>query len=1591
MMKPPQQKPEDDFILAVRNSIITGERTDKRKLEKLGRELGIHDQNTVKELSEAAIFWVAQITAGRKDLTIREKYERLVEAYKTQFNLSHRTSRSTMLQQYSTPPPVAYLAGIFAGVDQKGHEYFPTPYFEPSAGNGMLTLAGDRAHFTMNEIDEVRSANLKRLGFVNRMNLDASEPFPEMFQRCFRAVVTNPPFGSLDKKWKRDGFTISALDHKMAIHALDTMADSGRAAIIIGGHTKWDDKSRIQRGKNRSFFSYLHHFYNVVDTIQMGREVFSRMGTKFLTRLILIDGRKKVPGGFPPLQDRAGEVVEDFEELFDRVMIYRQRWMSGQQAKTKRKNMTLDQRAAWMRSLLLGDQSGLEGPYRPMTEGGRNLQTLVPDSMDGEVHRALQMVRDKIKMPFAEFVRDRLGYRNTEELFQALAPEQIDAVALAIFNIEYRGQGMIDADQTGIGKGRVAAAMVRYGVRMGLRPIFLTEKPNLFSDLYRDLAAIGAGHLRPFIVNGRSARSNIKDQMGKLIWQAPSRTEQSEVFDAGEIPARYQFIMATYSQFNSPTQNSYRQRMRFLKSVAERNLIIMDESHNASGSSFTGLFFQSLLRKAAGCLFLSATYAKRPDNLSIYAAKTALSESGLSPEGLTMAIEKGGVALQEVLSAQLVEEGQLLRRERSYEGIEVNYIVLDESATAFGLEDKKQEHRTTYDLITAVMRRIIEFQREYVVPQIREMDSALARGNMEATERAGTREMGVSNSPYFSKVFMVVNQMLMSIKAEATAQLAIRRLKEGMKPVIAFSSTMESFYDELKNELGLPAQFGDTVEADFASTLQRGLDGVLRYTVVDPMGNSHKETMQPGEISAEAGEEYQSITRMIRDISSGISISPIDHIIGRIEEAGYSVAEVTGRSRRIELDLDSLTPREIINQQGELVLDGSITGVLQRREKVATGDAFRAFNDNEVDVLLINQSGSTGASAHAIPTAKVRPLEVKPRVMIVLQPELNINTEVQKRGRIHRTGQIHKPTYDYLVSAIPAEQRLLMLLQKKLKSLDANTSGNQRQSEALMLTEDFLNIYGSHVVYDYLQANRSLAELLARKSSGEPREFSKDYAQTISGRVAVLGIEEQEEFYREISERYRAKIELAKQEGTYDLEVEVMDFRARVEDRFLVAQGGEGNSVFSGDTYIEKCMVRNLKRPFSQSELQERINKEMGDQTDPDKISEQLIQEFLAHSSRQMAAERERIAKRYESWLKAIPRKRVVTSLKTENERSDMILELRRKASEDLQEEIDRAGNRRRKQEAYISSLLRYFYIGRGLWFEPPATDGIQTPVVCLGFSIDRSKPNPWTPSAMRLSFAVGNGIKYLSGNLSGDFMQRVNGFRGNSAALSGPERDSFVLRWREMTEGARMDYLTRYIITGNLLRAASMGLGRLISFSDSEGQVRKGVLVAGKVDEDKMRNSPVEIPIYQSLPYFGWISPGNQVKTSGKIVIGRVNEGMYELITASSKSSGGIFYQDEELLSLVQGENFNKVSDKMKAVFTASRLQQVLRHLDEHFSLTVTIPRDSYFHLAEAIRASSYTRPVHRLRPPDRDDARKRGDMRARALRLKLLLLSNS
>jgi predicted RNA methylase len=302
-----------DFTQQISEDLRSGIKHTKLSIEKIAATFGISDKTLIKELTELAIVLTARQLA-HENLPLKTRFDNIVKLYYNQVNLSHRTSQSMLLQQYSTPAPIGFIAGVFCGFERNGE------YFEPSAGNGLLTIAGSPQHFVVNEIDNVRNENLRMQHYHRTTMFDAAKEFN--LTNKFDGIITNPPFGSLDKAIKFDEFPISVLDHLMCIYALNTMKDSGRAALIVGGHTAWDEKGRIQAGKNRIFFSYLHKHYNVMDAINIdGHKLYSRQGTAFNVRLILINGRKKQPGGFPPLYNPDHDKpTYTFEELYDRIV-----------------------------------------------------------------------------------------------------------------------------------------------------------------------------------------------------------------------------------------------------------------------------------------------------------------------------------------------------------------------------------------------------------------------------------------------------------------------------------------------------------------------------------------------------------------------------------------------------------------------------------------------------------------------------------------------------------------------------------------------------------------------------------------------------------------------------------------------------------------------------------------------------------------------------------------------------------------------------------------------------------------------------------------------------------------------------------------------------------------------------------------------------------------------------------------------------------------------------------------------------------------------------------------------------------------------
>ena len=131
-------------------------------------------------------------------------------------------------------------------------------------------------------------------------------------------------------------------------------------------------------------------------------------------------------------------------------------------------------------------------PYQPLSRVGEPF-TMIPRALEGVTAKALnRCFRDA--EPYGgidAMVAQSLG-RSVADLGDILTPEQVDAVALRM-NAAERGRGFLEADQTGVGKGRTMSAIMKAHLREKPenRCLYVTESAAInVPDVLRDTKAV---------------------------------------------------------------------------------------------------------------------------------------------------------------------------------------------------------------------------------------------------------------------------------------------------------------------------------------------------------------------------------------------------------------------------------------------------------------------------------------------------------------------------------------------------------------------------------------------------------------------------------------------------------------------------------------------------------------------------------------------------------------------------------------------------------------------------------------------------------------------------------------------------------------------------------------------------------------------------------------------------------------------------------------------------------------------------------------------------------------------------------------------
>jgi hypothetical protein len=783
---------------------------------------------------------------------------------------------------------------------------------------------------------------------------------------------------------------------------------------------------------------------------------------------------------------------------------------------------------------------------------------LIPVNMAQPTQDALNALEDEVG-DIDEYVMRELGYPSKKALHDALMGLQVDSVASAIYQIS-KGKGAVIADQTGIGKGRQAAAIIRWAKRKGHLPVFVTVKPQLFTDMFNDLADIGTDDVSPLLLNADEWVANAAGEKLFTNKKSAHRKVIADIAATGELPQGRNALFLTYSQIN--TENAQRSA---LSALAPRAVFILDESHNAGGASQTGEFVRTILGEAVGVTYLSATYAKRPDNMPVY-FKTDIGMA-ISDDGqLTGAMAAGGLPLQTVVSHNLVKAGQMFRRERSYDGV---------SITTTADTARREEHEKLSDTVTLALRGIVEADRAFHNGFVEQMAQQLAKEGAALKDIAGNQaSQSVNHTEFSSVVHNFVRQMLLGLKADSAADKAIEALKAGQKPLIAVENTMGSFLAEYAANSNI-RQGQPLGRFDYRTVLERALERSRVIVIKDATGNDTKRKVELSELDPVTRDAYDRAQAIIRSLDLDIPVSPIDWMRNRIEQAGYSVAEITGRNLTVDYSEGAPKLSQLPTEE--------------QNDKVGT---TRKFNDGRLDALILNVSGSTGISLHASEKFK----DQRPRHMIVAQAAQDINIFMQMLGRIHRTGQVKLPSYEILSVDLPAEKRPTSILSNKMKSLNANTSSNTESATSIK-SSDLLNKYGDQVVGAYLADNDELAQALGIQDPMDSEgRVQEDLARKATGRLALMPVEVQKAFYAEVEEQYSNLIDYLNKTNQNELEPRTFDYDAKETAAQVVFEGDNPSSPFGADAIYHEYSIKAQGKPMTPDEIRAEITESLGGQ-----------------------------------------------------------------------------------------------------------------------------------------------------------------------------------------------------------------------------------------------------------------------------------------------------------------------------------------------------------------------------------------------------------
>jgi protein strawberry notch len=756
-----------------------------------------------------------------------------------------RTLEQTELQQFSTPPTLAYLAARI--LNPQSNDIV----LEPSAGTGSLAIWPHSicAQIICNEINPRRNALLRQELCFETYQLDAEiidDLLPAEIQPT--AILMNPPFSATGGRVAKHSAQYGARHIESALRRLQT---GGRLVAITG------EGMRFQVSAFSEWWQRIAKTYNVRANLHLSGNEYGKYGTTFDLQILVIDKTGQTPGNNwkEQLENIVWSEAASIEEAWTALCDISERPEATDQdsaEKTTEEDQTLF--VSYAPAKVKGGK-----PHPAVIVESSSMAAVVPPDITYRPHLAPEIVSEG---RLSDIQLERViyaGQRHEQRL-----PDGSRA-------------GFFVGDGTGVGKGRILAGIIADNFNQGReRALWLSVNNDLLEATRRDLTDLGLESVPLARINDYSPKEEITLPRGVLF--------------------------SSYSSLIAAAKTGEKRIDQIQRWLGSDGIVIFDEAHKAKNALASGFGEPTLTGQAVidlqdpdrnsdyQVVYSSATGATDVRNMA-YMVRLGLWGIGTSFPGgfqeFMQEIESGGVGAMEMVSRDMKALGMYLS-----------------GSISFGLcpeSGKSVEYRERIHELTPQQREMYDRAAAAWQVVLRNIDEALLITN------GGRRARATALNRFWGDHQRFFRQVICAFKVPSVIAETEAALSNAKSVVISLVGTGEArTREQVAKATANGAMLEDldfSPREVIAAMVDRAFPTTLYQDVTDP---GTGKTIQVPMTDAQ-GNTVQSkeALRMKQDLIDGLSAlelpeNPLDQLVNHFGER--NVAELTGRTRRLIRD-----------------------------------------------------------------------------------------------------------------------------------------------------------------------------------------------------------------------------------------------------------------------------------------------------------------------------------------------------------------------------------------------------------------------------------------------------------------------------------------------------------------------------------------------------------------------------------------------------------------------------------------------------------------------------------------------------------------